>query len=215
MNDTQTLFGALRNSADPEVVRRHRDAHPRRRGPATVPHQRAGVRRQARARRGKGHQRLPARRAARPVRVELERAVPGLRRRARRQPAPQIGAQGGLRLRAVLEGLRADPRRDGRGRLHREPARAADRGARSAHAAGVGILPPDLLGLGHRPAGDRTANRSGRDHASIRSSSARREGADLAATAGRVRHRVRAGDACGAFHRRQGRADQGAAERSR
>ena len=36
---------------------------------------------------------------------------------------------------------------------------------------------------------------------------ARREGADVAATAGRIRHRVRAGDACGAFHRRQGRAD--------
>ena len=38
------------------------------------------------------------------------------------------------------------------------------------------------------------------------------KGADLGATAGRVRHRVRAGDACRAFHRRQGRADQGAAD---
>ena len=46
--------------------------------------------------------RVPARVAARPVRAELERALPGLRRRARRQPAAQVGAQGGVRLRAVL-----------------------------------------------------------------------------------------------------------------
>ena len=55
-------------------------------------------------------------------------------------------------------------------------------------------------------------NRFWKRSPSIRSSSARREGADLGAAAGRVHHRVRAGDACRAFHRRQGRADQGAAD---
>ena len=39
-----------------------------------------------------------------------------------------------------------------------------------------------------------------------------REGGAVAAAAGRVRHRLRAGDACGAVHRRQGRADARAPE---
>ena len=217
MNDpqgqTEALFGTLRNVGRSRGLRRDRDAGPRRRGPAPGPHQRAGVRRQARPRRGKGHQRLPACLAARPVRAELERAVPGLRRRARFEPAAQVGAQGGLRLRAVLEGLRADARRDGRGRLHGEPAGAADRGARSAFAAGVGILPPDFLGLRHRPAG-RRAWKQILEEITIDSIELGpgEKGADLGAAAGRIRHRVRAGDACRAFHRRQGRADQGAAD---
>ena len=40
--------------------------------------------------------------------------------------------RGRVRLRALRRRLRADARRDGRGDVHREPARPADRGARSA-----------------------------------------------------------------------------------
>ena len=159
MNDPDALFGALRNSADPEVFAAIetlvRDGEDRQLCRINV----LAFAAKHGLQRRKGHRRLPARLAARPVRAELERAVPGLRRRARLKPAAQVGAQGGLRLRAVLEGLRADARRDGRGRLHGEPARAADRGARSAHAAGAGILPPDLLGHRHRSAGNRPRSR--------------------------------------------------------
>ena len=137
MDDPQSLFATLRNSADPEVfaaiealVRDGEDRH-------LVRINVLAFAVAARPRRGKGHQRLPARRAARPVRAELERAVPRLRRRAARQLPAQVGAPGGLRLRAVLAGLRADARRDGRGRLHGQPAGAPDRGARSASAAGA------------------------------------------------------------------------------
>ena len=169
MNDpqgqTQALFGALRNSADPAVfdaietlVRDGEDRHLCRINVLKFAADR-GLDEE------KVDQRFPACLPARTVRAELERALPRLRRRARLEPAAQVRAQGGLRLRALLARLRADAGRDGRGCLHCQPARAPDRGARSPFAAGLGILPPDFLGLGHRPAGEPGFDEhSGRNH---------------------------------------------------
>ena len=86
MNETKALFGTLRNSADPN-----------RRSPPSRRLVRDGEDRQLcrinvlafAAKHGLDEEKaisaLPACLAARPVRAELERALPGLRRRARRQ----------------------------------------------------------------------------------------------------------------------------------
>ena len=48
---------------------------------------------------------------------------------------------------------------------------------------------------------------AGRNHHRLDRAGPGEKAPDLGAVAGRIRHRLRAGDACGAFHRRQGRAD--------
>ena len=57
-------------------------------------------------------------------------------------------------VRAVRCGLRADPRRDGGGHLHRSPRMRRIAAHSPDYAVRSGILPPDFLGLGRRPAGD-------------------------------------------------------------
>ena len=148
--------------------------------------------------------------------LSLERALPGLRRRARRQRARSRSVHEEVRLRALRRRLRADARRDGRGHLHRQPARAPHRGARSRTRCrsweyfrqifwSSGVDLPET-GLEDSARGD---------HARCDRAAARREGAPVAAAAGGIRHRVRSGDARRAFHRRQGRADARAPERCR
>lgn len=64
----------------------------------------------------------------------VEPALPRLRRRARGQRDAQDGAPDRIPLRALRGRVQADARRDGRSELHGQPARAADRRARSAFA---------------------------------------------------------------------------------
>ena len=118
-----------------------------------------------------------------------------------------------IQLRALRRRLRADARRDGRGDLHGQPAGAPDRGARSRHSLpmweycrqifwGSGVdLPDDLRG-------DRS-RRSRSRRSSCRPARRRCSSLQLPAE---VRDRLRPGDACGAVHRRQGRADPRAPE---
>ena len=150
------------------------------------PHQRRRLRGPQRARRGDGDRALPARRAARPLRDVLERALPGLRRRARRKCHAEIGRPRRVQLRALRRRLRADPRRDGRGHLHGEPAGAQDCGPRSEHAVDAGVYAPDLLGLRRRPAGQLRRDHRG-DHARSGRASARRKGPPFAAAPGGLR----------------------------
>ena len=102
--------------------------------PRPLPDQSAGFRGQARPRRGAHHRRLPARLAARHFRIVVERALPGLRRRARCGRDAQDHQSRRIRLRAVRRRLQADARRNGRGDFHGEPARAPHRRAQSRHA---------------------------------------------------------------------------------
>ena len=137
--------------------------------PRPLPGQSARLRGQARPRRGAHHCSLSARFAARHFRIIVERALPGLRRRARGGHDAQDHQSRRIRLRAVRRRLRADARRNGRGHFHGEPARAPHRRAQSRHAARSRILPPDFLELGRRSAGD-AGRKPRRIHRRIRSS---------------------------------------------
>ena len=82
-----------------------------------------------------------------------------------------------------------------------------------ARTAAGRVSAPDLLGLRRRPARGRLrrdwSTTSCIEHVEL---AAGREGGAVAAAAGRVHHRLRAGDPFGAVHRRQGRADARAPE---
>ena len=84
-----------------------------------------------RARRGARDRRVSACRSARDFRAVVERAVPGLRRRARRERDAEERQPGRSTTARCVRPARAEPRRDGRGDLHGQPAGAQDRGARS------------------------------------------------------------------------------------
>ena len=71
------------------------------------------------------HRRLPARGEDRHLRHVVERALSGLRRRARFEHDAEDRAQRRLCLLALRRRLRADARRDGGGHLHGQPAGAA------------------------------------------------------------------------------------------
>ena len=149
---------------------------------------------------------------ARHFRAVVERAVPRLRRRARRRLPRSRRAQG--RIYAARSAPPATSRRSTRWSRSPSPsARACARSPRtiptrcrcwniSARSSGApaSICPTNL----------RAADR--RVHARCARAAARREGVSVAAAAGRVRDRVRAGHARGAVPRRQGRADARAAD---
>ena len=100
-----------------------------------VPHQSRSPSPPSTASTRRRRRRLPACRADRHLRHLLERALPGLRRRARLQRHAEDRPEGRIYLRALRRRLRADARRDGRGDLHGQPAGAQDRGAQSRRAA--------------------------------------------------------------------------------
>ena len=75
-----------------------------------------------------------------------------------------------------------------------------------------GIFPPDVLGLRRRRAGGGLRGDGRRFHARPCRARAGRKGGAVDPASGRVHHRLRAGDAFGAVHRRQGRADARAPE---
>ena len=106
----------------------------------------------AHGRRGKDDRRVPPRGAARAVRDVLERPLPGVRRRARLQRHPEVRGSGRVQLLALRCRIRADPRRDGRGDLHGQPARSPDRRPRPEQAAAIRILSAGVLEFRRRPA---------------------------------------------------------------
>ena len=138
----------------------------------------------------------------------MERAVPGLRRRARRQRHAEERRPRGIHLRAVRRRLRADPRRDGRGDVHRQPPRPPHRGARSRRAC----RSSNICG---RSSGARAstcpticeAHRTEITLDTVELPPGEKAQLSLQLPAG-VRDRVRAGDARRAVHRREGRADR-------
>ena len=162
--------------------RRDRTGGSRRARPGAVPHQRARFCRKACPRRRAHHCRVPARRASRPVRIVVERALPRLRRRARCGHHAQDGEPRRIRLRTMRLRLQADARRDGRGDLHGESARAPDRRPRSRDAAGSRILSPDFLQFGRRSAGE-FGPEPRRIHHRYDRAATRREGGAIGATA--------------------------------
>ena len=155
MSETEALFSVLRQSADADcaaaIERAVREAPDRDLCRINA----LDFADQARPRRRAHHRRLPACGPARPVRAVVERAVSRAAAACSTSSTTlKIGQSRGIRLRAVRCRLRADARRNGGGHLHRQPARAPHRGPQSGYASGSRILPPDLLELGRRPAGN-------------------------------------------------------------
>jgi hypothetical protein len=136
----------------------------------------------------------------------VERAVPGLWRRAGYERDAEKRQQGGVPLRFMRGWLPPDARRNGRSDVHGQPAGAQDRRARPPRAAVCGVLSPDLLGFRHRCSGRfRAADRGNRPRCGR--AFTRRKGPSFAAAAGGVRDRHRPGDAWDAIPRREGRSD--------
>ena len=114
--------------------------------------------------------------------------------------AEDASTSDGLRLRAVLARLRADARRDGRGGVHRQSARAPDRGARSRTRCRCGNISGRYSGAPASICPSRISIEQMEEFTiDAMEIGARREGADVAAVAGRFRHPVRAGDAFAHF----------------
>jgi len=200
MNDTQTLFGRAPQFGRSRGL--HRD-----RGPwsatARTANCAASTSLAFAAKHGfnEGKKVISAflpRRTARPVRDELERAVPGLRRGV---------LDSSLQLKSVhkeaydcalcSKAYEPTSRRDGRGGLHREPRACGGLRAHDPHTpAAAGILPPDLLGHGNRPAPKPVSKQYWKRYRSIRSNWAPGEKGQISVQLpARVRDHFRTGDA--------------------